>query len=102
MLCFFKALEWIHDQGEFYLSSNATIPDSEDEAKKRYEEHQKFTEMSEVHEVTAVIFYLGLPVFVHVRVDLTMPSSQQCHNHYYYDQYSSSVHQITSSILIGS
>ncbi|XP_028393138.1 triple functional domain protein-like isoform X5 [Dendronephthya gigantea] len=45
-----QALEWIHDQGEFYLSSNATIPDNEDEAKQRYEEHQKFTEMSEVYE----------------------------------------------------
>ncbi|CAB4017803.1 triple functional domain -like isoform X7, partial [Paramuricea clavata] len=42
-----QALEWIHDQGEFYLSSNATIPESEDEAKQRYEEHLKFTEMSE-------------------------------------------------------
>ena len=50
-----KALEWIHDEGECYLSSNVTIPESEDEAKARYENHQKFTEMSEVHEVTATI-----------------------------------------------
>ncbi|XP_046859404.1 kalirin-like isoform X4 [Xenia sp. Carnegie-2017] len=41
-----QALEWIHDQGEFYLSSNAAIPENEEEAKQRYEEHLKFTQMS--------------------------------------------------------
>lgn len=40
------------------MSSNATIPESEDEAKQRYEEHLKFTEMSEVHEVTTRVLYI--------------------------------------------
>ena len=46
-----QALEWIHDHGEFYLSTNSTIPESEDEAKQRYDEHKRFTEVSEVYEV---------------------------------------------------
>lgn len=54
--CFFKALDWIHENGEFYLSSRTGEGDTDAQTKELLDEHQEFKEASEVYEVVCGTF----------------------------------------------
>ncbi|XP_066016290.1 kalirin isoform X11 [Pocillopora verrucosa] len=49
--CAKEALDWIHENGEFYLSSRTGEGDSDAQTKELLDEHQEFKEASEVYEL---------------------------------------------------
>ncbi|XP_020600716.1 triple functional domain protein-like isoform X7 [Orbicella faveolata] len=49
--CAKEALDWIHENGEFYLSSRTGEGDTDVQTKELLDEHQEFKEASEVYEV---------------------------------------------------
>ena len=52
----FQALDWIHENGEFYLSSRTGEGDTDAQTKELLDEHQEFKEASEVHELVCETF----------------------------------------------
>ena len=56
-LMLFQALDWIHENGEFYLSSRTGEGESDAQTKELLDEHQEFKEASEVHELVCATFF---------------------------------------------
>ncbi|CAH3018961.1 unnamed protein product [Porites evermanni] len=55
--CAKEALDWIHENGEFYLSSRTGEGESDAQTKELLDEHQEFKEASEVHELVCATFF---------------------------------------------
>ena len=61
-LMLFQALDWIHENGEFYLSSRTGEGESDAQTKELLDEHQEFKEASEVHELVCATFFRSFVV----------------------------------------
>ena len=53
-----QALEWIHDNGEFYLSSHTSEGETDKQAQELLREHSEFKEVAEVYEVKCSVCFI--------------------------------------------
>ena len=73
-LMLFQALDWIHENGEFYLSSRTGEGESDAQTKELLDEHQEFKEASEVHELVCATFFRSFHCYFHCVFIITCAS----------------------------
>ena len=84
-LMLFQALDWIHENGEFYLSSRTGEGESDAQTKELLDEHQEFKEASEVHELVCATFFRSFHCYFHCVFIITCASHcNGVHNNFFF------------------